>query len=207
MRWLVVFVASVTGCGFSLQFGDNVPVDARTDGAADAPVPDGKPDDALFACPVFYRQIGSGFYAVLDPTNWRNHMAACASHGTHLAVIDNAQELADLVIYGQALPNVMNNSRFYVGLVQAPDQAEPDDNWVDFHDNNAQPDLWAQSGNNQPDDGPDDNENNHQEQVGAIQLDLGQLTDIAQTENVRAYCECDGIPIGTKAQSFITPLL
>jgi hypothetical protein len=198
-----VVAVMLAGCGFSIQFGDNTPVDARTDATVDA-APDVGTDGK--SCPAFYRVIGTGQYAVLDPTSFRNHMIACASHGTHLAVIDDAQELADLVAFGRTVQGVNANSRFYIGLVQAPDQLEPDDNWIDFHDQDANDALWATSGNNEPNDGADDNEGNHQEQVAALQLDREAIIDLAATENVRAYCECDDLAIGLKAQSYVDAL-
>ena len=116
------------------------------------------------------------------------------------------QELSDLVVYGRTVSGVNPDSRFYVGLVQAPDQKEPDDNWIDFFDRDVNPDLWASSGDNEPNDGPDKNENNHQEQAGALRLDRASLVDLAITENVRAYCECDQMALGPKAQMYVDAL-
>lgn len=196
-------MAMLAGCGFSIGIGDNTPADAPPDTAIDAAI-----DVAIdsSSCPPFYRVIGTGVYAVLDPTNFKNHVTACASHGTHLAIIDGKQELDDLVVYGRTVMGVNNNSRFYVGLVQAPLQAEPEDSWVDFADRDDNPDLWAQSGANEPNDGADQNEGNHQEQVAALQLDRDGLVDLAHTENVRAYCECDGISVGLMAKMYVDAL-
>lgn len=195
----------LSGCGFSITIGDNnPPVDASADATVDATMVDTPTDTTT--CPPFYRTIGTGRYAVLEPTNFKNHMSACASHGTHLAVIDDAQELLELVVYGRTVPGAASNARFYVGLVQAPQQQDPDDAWVDFHDRDANEDFWASSGGNEPDDGPDDNEANHQEQVAAIQLDRDALTDLPHTENVRAYCECDGAAIGPNASMYAEAL-
>jgi hypothetical protein len=198
MRWLVV-VVFLEGCGFSLHLGDNTPADAQPDGTIAI---DGEMVDAQ-TCPAFYRSIGIGLYLVLEPTTFKNHHAACNSHGTHLAVIDNQQEIDDLVAFGRTVAGVNSNSRFYIGLVQAPAQLEPEDNWIDFQDRNSDNDLWAQSGNNEPNDGADDSESNHQEQVAAIQLDRDAIIDLASTENVRAYCECDGMPVGPKAAMYV----
>ncbi len=198
MRWLAVAVM-FAGCGFSLTLsGDNLPVDASDDAVSgmDAEI------DAS-NCPVFYHPIGTGRYVVLTPTTFRNHMAACASHGTHLAIIDSQQEIDDLVIYGKAVMGTEANARFYVGLVQAPMQEDPDDGWIDFADRDVDEDLWSSSGNSEPNDGTDDNESNHQEQVGALRLDLNALVDLPSTENVRAYCECDGIAVGPKATMYL----
>lgn len=193
-------VVLLAGCGFSLHLGDNTPADAQPDSTMAI---DGETIDTGHACPPFYRSIGTSMYVVLDPTTFKNHHVACLSHGTHLAVIDDQQEIDDLVAYGRVVPNVNMDSRFYIGLVQAPLEAAPDTGWVDFQDRAPNADLWAQSGNNEPNDGTDDNEANHQEQVAAIQLDRDAIIDLASTENVRAYCECDGMPVGLKAASFV----
>lgn len=175
----------------------------RSDAALDSAPPDSISDGAT--CPPFYRPIGSGTYAVLSPASFKNHMAACASHGTHLAVIDSVQELTDLVVYGRTVNGVSFDSRFYVGLVQAPDQAEPDDNWIDFFDRNADSNLWSSLGNElflmvvlvvvRAIVG-----------LGALRLDHSALVDLAITENVRAYCECDRMAIGAKAQMYLDAL-
>ena len=80
--------ALCAGCGFSIE-PDNQTSDAPL---ADGPGADGVIDapDAS-TCPPFYRTIGTGLYAVLTPTTFKNHVIACRSHGTHLAVIDSAQ--------------------------------------------------------------------------------------------------------------------
>jgi len=195
-------VALLGGCGFSIDVGDNTAAgDARVDMSM---APDSDPDAPKIVCPTSYRVIGTGTYTVLEPTNFRAHVAACASHGTHLAVIDNAQEVVDLIAFGKTVVGVNTNSRFYIGLLQGPMQANPDDSWIDLQDRDANAELWATSGGtNEPNDGPDDNENNHQEQVGALQLDRDAIVDLSSGENVRAYCECDGIPVGPKATGYL----
>ena len=195
-------VALLGGCGFSLDIGDNTGAgDARVDMAI---VPDSDPDAPKIVCPTSYRVIGTSMYTVLEPTNFRAHVAACASHGTHLAVIDNAQEAVDLIAFGRTVNGVNTNSRFYIGLVQAPLQENPNDSWIDLQDRDANPALWATSGGpDEPNDGADGNEGNHQEQVAALQLDRDAIVDLDSGENVRAYCECDGIPVGPKAAGYL----
>jgi hypothetical protein len=197
-----VIAALLGGCGFSISVGDNTaPIDARDDASLDAEqVIDAEIDGSGLVCPAAFHAIGTGMYLVLSPTTHQNHMIACQSHGTHLAVIDDAQELAELVAYGKTVMGVMADSRFYIGMVQAPDQDDPVDGWIDFHDRDAMTAFWSI---NEPNDGNDNNETNHQEQVAAIRLDRGALVDLANTENVRAYCECDGIPIGPKAVGYL----
>jgi hypothetical protein len=200
MRWLAV-VVMFAGCGFSLTLGDNnMPADARLDAVSEM---DAEIDAPPAACPVFYHPIGTGMYVVLNPTNFRNHVAACASHGTHLAIIDTQEELEALVDYGETVAGVNADSRFYVGVVQAPMEAEPGTGWIDFQDRDVPNKLWSTSGNNEPNDGSDENETNHQEQVGALRLDLKGLVDLDSGQNVRAYCECDAVTVGPKATMYL----
>lgn len=206
MRGALGLAALLAGCGFTIDT-KTAPDDARVDQALsdDAQVDaatDAMPDGPALTCPSFFRMIGTGTYAVLEPAGFATQHTLCNSYGTHLAVIDSAQELADLVAYGRTVTGVNMNSRFYLGLVQAPLQDEIDTGWIDFFDRDA-PDLWAQSGDNEPNDGADHNETNHQEQVGALQLDRAALVDLSTGQNVRAYCECDGKVIGPKALGYL----
>jgi hypothetical protein len=195
-------MAMLAGCGFSINLGDNnTPTDARPDGTT---TPDMEIDAPKVNCGPSFHQIGTGTYLVLDPANFRSHMTACATHaGAHLAVIDDLQEMVELAAFGRTVMGVMQDSRFYIGMVQAPAQDSPEKGWIDFQDRDSDADLWSTSGANEPNDGPDENENNHQEQVAAIRIDRDHLVDLSSGENVRAYCECDGIPIGPKAASYL----
>lgn len=207
----VVAAAVFAGCGFSINVGGNNPaIDGSTD---DGPLPidseiDGPPG---LQCPPAFKVYGTSRYMfIVQPGGFMSQHQTClaaAPGKSHLAVIDNAQEAVDLLAAVEAnlnsFPGINGDARFRIGAVQASEEASPTTGWIDFQDRPVDPTLWFSP--EEPNDGPDGNENNHQEQLAALRRGTVGLVDLGG-DLVRSICECDGIPMGPLADSYLVGL-
>ena len=222
MLWRTALVV-LGGCSFSVGNGgvqpEDAPLDTRViDAAPDATV-DATPIDAPIAlvCPNTYVSIGT------SPTKYRpiytlgsywQHEASCeadtADQTTHAAVIDSVAEAAAIRAYLIAQAPVYRT--FGVGAVQAPGATTVAAGWVDFRDRVLDPALWGvYAAVPQPDDaalGGVPSAEDHEQNVGFLDLDSTGtnpfLRDgIGAGANYVFVCECDGLPVGTTARTYV----
>lgn len=207
----------VCGCSFSLA-----PAAPGTDAVVDA-APDGSPDAAPDA-KVFDQQTCPGSYLVLPDaytryraivtagTFWQ-HADSCdadsADGSTHPVVLDTLAEAATVRTYLLSLAPALRT--FSVGAVQSPAATQAGEGWIDFHDQPLAPALWGlYAGVQQPDDGAFmglPSSENHQQNVAFLDLDstgpAPYLRDGNGNAGYVAVCECDGIPVGPLAKSYV----
>lgn len=181
---VVVLLLTATGCDFQLgQLADARPIDA----------PVGAHDTREFNnanCPSAYeRELASSnsrYRVILAPAIYREQHADCADDSTgwtHLATIDDAQELTSLI-------TILPASYTYVGGVQLRDQAMVTAGWR-WLDGRPISLSWAASPRAQPEDGDaiEDNAEN------ITLLAAGGLHDETGIRAYSAICECDGVSV------------
>jgi hypothetical protein len=155
-------------------------------------------DSTFGPCPTAYESVTgqtSSYRAITAPANFWTHYAACnadSPSNTHLAVIDSKPELDALMASMPPLPG------YYVGGVQARDQAATDQGWIAL-DGKPLISAWILGA---PDDGGDQLENN-QEQLTAIDPQQGALVDVSGIAAYGAICECDHEPVSPIASDYI----
>lgn len=180
MRWLVT--AMLAGCGFE---GMAAPI-----GEVSAP------DAPALRCPDSYR----GGYRVLTTAGTAiAHGDACAADApgaTHLAVVNDAAELATLAAAIAALE--LPHNSVWLGGVQASDAQTPDSGWLAL---DGAP-LISAWGGAEPNDS-DRDEDDHREQFARLERGRGYLGDSRVTDGNGAVCECDGQPIAERVRVVI----
>jgi hypothetical protein len=219
MRWVAMMSVAAAACSFQ-GVGDNPggdgpigdPIDAPfgTPDArvADAALIDARPADArrpdampplpdagftVALCPPAYNLTsptspGSRYRVIDVPAPFATQHADCnddlPSTWTHLVTFQSqaeAQDAADMLLA----------QYFYVGMVQAPNQASPELGWAWF-DGSTTLTAWD-TGVAQPDDNGG-GENNAQN-LGVGDAGDGELQDVAGAASYEAVCECDGVPV------------
>lgn len=205
MRYL--FALSV-GCSFHVApagepSGDGSVLDGRRadadpstpDAPADAAV-DAAPDAFVFMpsfCPVSYDQTsqaspGSRYRVITTSAPFAAQHADCADdHAgwTHLVVFDSQAEAA-------SIGGMVSSGFFYVGVVQAPDQAAVGAGWTKLTGGPIAS-GWSTANPTQPEDGDEYVENN--EENLAVAGGNGRMYDVVGQSAYRAVCECDGVPL------------
>lgn len=213
MRRLVLAI-SLVGCGFQAPLSASgadagaSSADAARDGgttnpAIDAAI-DAPPPDAALTCPASYTVTIAGSttrYRISSANElFSVHHADCNDDlpgATHLAVFDSTVELDEISALLTGVPQP-NSSRFYVGVVQQPDQANPDDGWLQFTGGPVPAALWS-AGQPEDDGGF---ESNHEQQLAAVDAGL-RMNDVSGTFTYGAICECDGQALDPTAAAAI----
>jgi hypothetical protein len=217
------------GCGFtapggqpSNQFGipdANGPVvdaglgDGATDATlvgSDAPI---DPPPSV-TCPTGYNhQLGYGgtvrkYRLLTSGKSFWEHHSNCLDDqigSTHLAVINSTTELAELIKHVKAQATQPANARYYVGLVQASPMNQPNQGWIGLDGKSPPSGIWESApGNEQPNDGVDNDELNHEEQLAWIDVDDSTgVVDAPGPTTYGAICECDGVAVDATATQYI----
>ena len=146
---------------------------------------------------------GSSRYRLIKEAHrpWE-HSDACnqdAPAASHLVVIETAQELADINTFLMNQGTSLSGSGIWIGAVQRMNATSPRDGWLGFDG----ADLFNGWGGSEPNDGLDNNENDHEEQFAVIEKHLTYFIDIPSSFNFGALCECDGKPIDSTVASLV----
>ena len=199
------------GLGGDLTAADGGPADATDATASDsaaigdatAPVDTPGPIDAALSADAF-ALVCPGSYAVTIASStshyriltsnavFSSHATTCNADlpgATHLIALDSTTELTQIFVALAAAVPQPNNSGFYIGAVQQPNQASPSAGWLIFTGAALPGGMWA---GGQPDDAGGGESNS--EQLGLIDRN-GTLQDVAGQTGYGAVCECDGLPI------------
>lgn len=175
--------------------------DAPVDVAIDA-VPDARAFDPALDCPTSYDvTIGESttrYRIITTEANFATQYAACnadLADATHLASPETQTELVAIRTHlgGTFAPS----RKYYLGIVQPPNQAAVDVGWLVYSGGPVPPNQWE---NGEPEDAGG-GENNAQN-VSSLWVDSG-LTDSGGALAYGALCECDGIPIAPAALAAI----
>jgi len=188
---LIAGLASIPGCRQILGFDDVSIVDLSGDAASD-----GTP----VICPATYDVVLDGstsrYRIITSPAVFRTHHATCNQDlpgATHLVALETAGEVNAL---GARLAT--DTATYYVGAVQAPNQAATDVAWSVFTGGPLPSGLWSSG---QPDDSPNPGENNEDNLAAIDSTHL--LLDAGGTLFYGAVCECDGKAIDPAVASLI----
>jgi hypothetical protein len=207
--WTMVAVAMGAGCGFrvTVSSDDASMIDAAEIDAAeiDAMPTDAMPDAGWLAsdCPQSYIQIGASptRYALhTTAMNVFDHHELCEDDGTHLAVIQTAQEAAALKQFidgTSGLPTTQFGPLVWVGAAQRRNQTNPTSGWM--WATGSQTVMFWESG--EPNDGFGTEDG--QEEFGAIWRGNNLLADMNENTNLAGLCECDGAPVVPTYESLV----
>ncbi len=204
--WLML----VAGCGFQIsssggQPGGDAAIDAGGPGTeADA----SEPMDAADAlqCPANYITLGSlpsrYFLNTLARTMVQHH-DLCAQDGTHLAVVDSADEaqpLKKIVDDALNLPSTGYGPQVYIGSLQARGRSSPATGWISAT-GPFDGSYWHVG---EPNDGA--GLENDEEQAAFIWRGHDLLSDYPHTVNQAAICECDGLSTTAEYEALVADL-
>ena len=100
---------------------------------------------------------------------------------------------------------------FGVGAVQSPSATTVGGGWITFHDQSLMPELWGiYTGIQQPDDaavGTTPSPEDHQQNVAFLDVDSTGVNPYLRDGNGNGgyafLCECDGIPVGPLALTYV----
>ncbi len=224
MTWRAALLV-LGGCSFSVPGGgvqrddampDTRPLDAAvgSDTAIDA-----APDASItpLVCPGTYIVIPGSvtkYRPIYTVGSYWQHEASCEADtldkSTHAAVIDSLAEALALRTYLLAQTPVYRT--YGVGAVQSPTATTVGGGWVDFRDRVLDPSLWGTyAGVQQPDDtavsGQASTEN-HEQNLAFLDLDSTGTNPYLRDgngggNNYVFLCECDGLPVGPTARSYV----
>lgn len=205
----------VGGCSFALapigsEDAPPVEIDAAIDAALDAP----RFDPAT--CPSTYVTIGTQatrYRAINTASSYWPHEASCNADSTdgstHAVVLDSLAEAGALRQYLVALAPPFPT--FGVGAVQSPAATMVGEGWINFHDQPLEPALWGiYAGVQQPDDGAAaglPSSEDHLQNVAFLDIQSTGANPFLRDGNGNGgyvfVCECDGIPVGPLARSYV----
>ena len=199
---------TLAGCGFSVP-GATV-IDGEDSGSVAEASPEGPTSDAPAACPASYTAVSGApslyRWNTTSETFW-THNAGCDADlpgATHLAVLDTRAEALALHVYSASLSPQPNLGRFYIGAVQDPSATSVSAGWIQFTGDPTPALLWAFLGAQEPCDGVDCNETNHDEQLAVLEPAADFIIDVRGSVFYGAVCECDHRAVTTMATNFIT---
>ena len=187
----IVFVA---GCGFQSPAGETggMSLDANASGS-DSTCPVNY--DLNIPGPSRYRLIADGHRAWEQSDACDQDMQGM----THLAVIETPQELEDVRTFLKNPGSGLATGGIWIGAVQRMSATSPRDGWLGFDG----ADLFNGWGGTEPNDGLDNNENDHSEQFVVMEKGLSFFIDIPGNSTFSALCECDGKPIDSSVATLV----
>ncbi len=180
-------IVLIAGCGFQSPAG-------TTDGASPDP---GATGSGSLQCPMSYNVALSGssrYRLIIDGHRAWEQSDACnvdAPAATHLVVIETLQEFADIKAFLLGQSSGLAGDGIWIGAVQRMNATSLRDGWLGFDG----ADLFNGWGNGEPNDGSDNNENNHEEQFAGMEKNSSSFIDFPGSSSFGALCECDGKPI------------
>lgn len=190
-------LALLAGCDVVFPIDKHGAADASFDAA-----------DASSGCPDIYNVTlpstvsSSSYFVIRLGENFNTQRATCLSHSsdrtTHLARLESGAEMTAIHAYFLANVTVPVGAEPYVwvGLLQADNAAQPEDDWSWLLGGDLYPALWDRTdpANAEPDDDDrDETIAGTNQDHGCIDLQSGYLHDRAGAKPLMAICECDGL--------------
>jgi hypothetical protein len=213
MRVSCIAIVLLTGCGFHISGAGSattddadapMDMDTGSDSGMDADI-DARDIDAsidgpfVTPCPADY-SVTSGTSKYKLQTVGRTYRAqymACMTEGTHLAVIDSAQEalaLRQLIDGTSGLPTSSFGPFVFIGSAQQPGQpmtsAGRAMGWISATGPFTSASFWE---NGEPND--ISGVENGDEDFAAIWRGHDLIVDLAGNGSFAGVCECDGLPV------------
>lgn len=168
-------------------------MDGMADASPDAP--------AAFICPSEYTvtitATASRYRVITSNATFWSHRTTCNNGDqeatTHVAVLDSISEAVQLKAEAMSAGSQPSQGRFYVGAIQTSLSPTLGGGWFWATGGGVPANMWGQfSGIQQPDDGADNAEAGHDEQLAAFDPGAEYLIDVRGTTGYGAICECDG---------------